>query len=107
MPSKRRRALDNAVHWISMPELPEVETIARGLHERVAGDTVESVWLGEKPEPLKSSASEIADVLEGSRILQVRRGWKCIVVFPVRLSPQKHNTIQHPTALLLPAIYRR
>ncbi len=43
-----------------MPELPEVETIARGLHKRVAGDTIESVWLGEKPEPLKSSPEEIA-----------------------------------------------
>jgi formamidopyrimidine-DNA glycosylase len=62
-----------------MPELPEVETIARGLHQRVAGDTVESVWLGEKPEPLKSSAQEIASVLEHSRIAGVRRTGKHIV----------------------------
>jgi formamidopyrimidine-DNA glycosylase len=62
-----------------MPELPEVETIARGLHNRVAGDTIESVWLGEKPEPLKSPASEIAEVLEGSRIVEVRRVGKHIV----------------------------
>jgi formamidopyrimidine-DNA glycosylase len=62
-----------------MPELPEVETIARGLHKRVAGDTIESVWLGEKPEPLKSPANEIAQVLQGSRILQVRRVGKHIV----------------------------
>jgi formamidopyrimidine-DNA glycosylase len=87
--------LDNAVHWISMPELPEVETIARGLHERVAGDTVESVWLGEKPEPLKSSASEIAGVLEGSRILQVRRVGKHIVFDLERISRRKRNPIQH------------
>lgn len=31
-----------------MPELPEVETIARGLAKRVTGDVIESVWLGEK-----------------------------------------------------------
>ena len=43
-----------------MPELPEVETIARGLDKRIAGDVIESVWLGEKPQPLKSSAAEIA-----------------------------------------------
>ena len=51
-----------------MPELPEVETIARGLDQRVAGDVIESVWLGEKPEPLKSPAKEIAAVLERARI---------------------------------------
>ncbi len=87
--------MDNAVHWISMPELPEVETIARGLHKRVAGDTIESVWLGEKPEPLKSSASEIAGVLEGSRILQVRRVGKHIVFDLERISRRKRNPIQH------------
>jgi formamidopyrimidine-DNA glycosylase len=95
MLSKRRRALDNAVHWISMPELPEVETVARGLHQRIAGDTVESVWLGEKPEPLRSSAAEIADVLEGSRILQVRRVGKHIVFDLERISRRKRNLVQH------------
>ena len=62
-----------------MPELPEVETIARGLHKRVAGDTIESIWLGEKPEPLKSSPRDIAKVLEHSKIVQVRRVGKHIV----------------------------
>ena len=42
-----------------MPELPEVETIARGLDKRVRGDVIDSVWLGTHPEPLKSSAQEI------------------------------------------------
>jgi len=62
-----------------MPELPEVETVARGLDKRVAGDVIESVWLGEKPEPLKSSATEIAAVLERARIAKVRRVGKHIV----------------------------
>ena len=62
-----------------MPELPEVETIARGLHKQVAGDTIQSVWLGEKPEPLKSSPRDIAKVLEQSKILRVRRVGKHIV----------------------------
>lgn len=63
-----------------MPELPEVETIARGLHHRIAGDFIESVWLGEKPEPLRSPAEEIVRVLEHSRIAAVRRVGKHIVV---------------------------
>ena len=62
-----------------MPELPEVETIARGLDKRIAGDVIESVWLGSKPEPLKSSPQEIAAVLEHSRIARVRRVGKHIV----------------------------
>lgn len=62
-----------------MPELPEVETIARGLAKRVTGDVIESVWLGQKKEPLKSPAAEIASVVEHSRILEVRRMGKHIV----------------------------
>ena len=62
-----------------MPELPEVETIARGLAKRVTGDVVESVWLGQKKEPLKSPAPEIAATLEHSRIAAVRRVGKHIV----------------------------
>ncbi|MFZ0295239.1 MAG: bifunctional DNA-formamidopyrimidine glycosylase/DNA-(apurinic or apyrimidinic site) lyase [Candidatus Sulfotelmatobacter sp.] len=62
-----------------MPELPEVETIARGLNQRISGDVIESIWLGEKPEPLKTSASQIAAALENTRILAVRRMGKHIV----------------------------
>jgi formamidopyrimidine-DNA glycosylase len=62
-----------------MPELPEVETIARGLAKRVTGDVVESVWLGQKKELLKSPASEIAATLEHAHIAAVRRMGKHIV----------------------------
>ena len=62
-----------------MPELPEVETIARGLAKRVSGDVIESVWIGRKKEPLKSPAAEIAAVLEQTRIAEVRRMGKHIV----------------------------
>ena len=63
-----------------MPELPEVETIARGLASRVIGDVIESVWLGSKPEPLKSTAAEITAALESRRIVAVRRVGKHIVL---------------------------
>src|SRR6266852_8495946 len=62
-----------------MPELPEVETIANGLHKRVAGDRIESVWVGNKPEPLKSSAAVIVRALEGAHMERVRRVGKHIV----------------------------
>ena len=74
-----------------MPELPEVETIARGLAGRVTGDVIESVWLGSKPEPLKSPAAEIAATLESRRIAAVRRVGKHIVLdlesVPVERAP--------------------
>ena len=62
-----------------MPELPEVETIASGLQKRVAGDFIESVWLGSKPQTMKSRPAEILTTLEHTRITQVRRMGKHIV----------------------------
>jgi formamidopyrimidine-DNA glycosylase len=63
----------------NVPELPEVETIARGLDGRVAGDIVESVWIGSRKQPLKSPAGVIASTLEGKRIVRVHRAGKHIV----------------------------
>ena len=74
-----------------MPELPEVETIARGLHTRVAGDHVESVWIGSRKQPLKSPAGLIASTLEGKRIVRVQRAGKHIV-FDLEAVPQASPT---------------
>jgi len=63
----------------TVPELPEVETIARGLDKRVAGDAVESVWIGSRQQPLKSPPAVIALTLEGKRIVRVHRAGKHIV----------------------------
>jgi formamidopyrimidine-DNA glycosylase len=62
-----------------MPELPEVETIVRGLARRVTGDTIESVWIGSRPQPLKSPPELIAQTLEGQKIVSVSRAGKHIV----------------------------
>ncbi len=62
-----------------MPELPEVETIARGLNKRLAGDRIEEVWIGDQSNLLKSPAQQIARVLRGSRIEGFRRVGKHIV----------------------------
>ena len=63
-----------------MPELPEVETVANGVHARVAGQRIESVWTSGKPQTFKSPESEIAEVLTGARIESVRRVGKTVVV---------------------------
>src|ERR1700761_6724871 len=63
-----------------MPELPEVETVANGVHARVAGQRILSVWTSGKPQTFKSPEAEIAETLTGSRIDGVRRVGKTVVM---------------------------
>lgn len=62
-----------------MPELPEVETIARGVNERVRGDRIVEVWLGSHREPFKTAPAQQAKGLEGRLIRGVFRVGKHIV----------------------------
>src|ERR1700691_5088121 len=62
-----------------MPELPEVETIARGVDERLRGDRIETVWFSEKPEPFSSPPQLMAKELHSRRIDRVHRVGKHIV----------------------------
>jgi formamidopyrimidine-DNA glycosylase len=62
-----------------MPELPEVETIARGVHARVRGDRIAEVWFSEHKQPFKTAASVQAKGLAGRTILSVHRTGKHIV----------------------------
>ena len=62
-----------------MPELPEVETIARGVHERLKGDRIVEVWFGSHTQPFKTPPAEQASGLEGRLILAVHRTGKHIV----------------------------
>ena len=64
---------------ICMPELPEVETVANGVHARIAGETVMSAWFSSKPEPFKTSPARQAEELVGRVIHRVRRVGKHIV----------------------------
>jgi len=63
-----------------MPELPEVETIANGVHARVHGARILRVWTSDKPQTFKSPADEIVRALTGTRIASVRRVGKTIVM---------------------------
>ena len=62
-----------------MPELPEVETIARGVHERLRGDRIVEVWFGSHTQPFKTPPQQQAAGLEGRVILEVHRVGKHIV----------------------------
>jgi formamidopyrimidine-DNA glycosylase len=62
-----------------MPELPEVETIARGVHARVRGDRIVEVWFGRHREPFKTPPGRQSQGLEGRVFLAVHRTGKHIV----------------------------
>ena len=62
-----------------MPELPEVETIARGVHKRVRGDRIAQAWFGSHPECFKTPPSIQARNLDGRVVLAVHRAGKHIV----------------------------
>ncbi len=62
-----------------MPELPEVETIARGVHRRVCGDRILQVWFGCHREPFKTPPARQSRGLLGRTVLAVHRSGKHIV----------------------------
>jgi formamidopyrimidine-DNA glycosylase len=62
-----------------MPELPEVETIARGVNERLRGDRIVEVWFCRHPQPFKTPPARQARGLGGRAILAVHRTGKHIV----------------------------
>jgi formamidopyrimidine-DNA glycosylase len=79
----------------TVPELPEVETVANGLNKRIAGDVIESIWITELPQLFrKQSPAEIAAALEGAKIANVRRVAKHIV-FDLWRSDAKRQWIVH------------
>ena len=62
-----------------MPELPEVETVARGVHARVHGDRIVEVWFSSHPQPFKTSPAVQVKGLTGRTLLAVHRTGKHIV----------------------------
>jgi formamidopyrimidine-DNA glycosylase len=62
-----------------MPELPEVETIACGVHSRVRGDRIVEVWFSSHREPFKTSRVRQVRGLQGRVVLAVHRTGKHIV----------------------------
>jgi len=62
-----------------MPELPEVETIARSLAPRIAGRRIAAVDLVYRP-LLRTGGRKALEAMRGSRIIRVRRRGKMLLV---------------------------
>jgi formamidopyrimidine-DNA glycosylase len=71
-----------------MPELPEVETVANGVHARIRGDRIDEVWFSSKREPMRTPPAAMAKTLTGRTIERVHRVGKHIV-FDFTLEPKR------------------
>jgi formamidopyrimidine-DNA glycosylase len=71
-----------------MPELPEVETVARGVDVRVRGDRIAEAWFSSAPQTFKTPPQAQAKGLEGCTILEVHRMGKHIVCELMAANPR-------------------
>lgn len=62
-----------------MPELPEVETVRRGLHELIIGKTLQTIE-HDTPKSFPNAASDVRQFLISSSIMDVRRRAKVLLI---------------------------
>lgn len=62
-----------------MPELPEVETVCRGLQALVPGRVIQSA-VSDTPKSFPNAASDVSQFLEGAHITEVRRRAKVLLL---------------------------
>lgn len=80
-----------------MPELPEVETVANGVHDRTHGQRILSAEFSRAREPFKTDPDAMTAALTGQRIARVHRVGKHIV-FDLERKPGKpapHQFLVH------------
>lgn len=63
-----------------MPELPEVETVRRGLHELLIGRTVRLASERESPKSFPNASADIKEFLIGATVRDVRRRAKVLLI---------------------------
>lgn len=63
-----------------MPELPEVETIRRGLTDLIVGKTVTSAHNYNSPKSFPNAAADVEQFLYGATIVHVRRRAKVLLI---------------------------
>ena len=84
-----------------MPELPEVETIARGVNKRVRGDRIVQAWFASRKQTFKSPPARQAKGLAGRGILDVHRTGKHIVF---ELSAAADEIRQRKAGIVIPPL---
>jgi formamidopyrimidine-DNA glycosylase len=62
-----------------VPELPEVETVRRGLHHLIIGRVIKSVQ-HDTPKSFPNSTADVAQFLIGAKVIDVRRRAKVLLI---------------------------
>jgi len=62
-----------------MPELPEVETVRRGLHELIISKTITSV-AHDTPKSFPNAAADVESFLIGATVTDIRRRAKVLLI---------------------------
>lgn len=62
-----------------MPELPEVETVRRGLHELIIGRVIKEVS-HDTPKSFPNASHDVKEFLVGSKVVDVRRRAKVLLI---------------------------
>ena len=63
-----------------MPELPEVETVRRGLAELLPGRVVARVSVFDSPKSFPNAPADVEQFLYGARVTAVRRRAKVLII---------------------------
>jgi len=63
-----------------MPELPEVETVVRGLNRRISGKTIEKITVFDEELVRNVEVNELKSELEGNDVTSVRRKGKYVLL---------------------------
>lgn len=63
-----------------MPELPEVETVRRGLHSLIVGRVIRFATVLDSPKSFPNSPSEVEEFLLGAEIVDIRRRAKVLLI---------------------------
>lgn len=63
-----------------MPELPEVETVRRGLTELIIGKTVKSAKAIDSPKSFPNAPDDVSEFLIGASIIAIRRRAKVLLI---------------------------
>lgn len=70
----------NCAKWALMPELPEVETVRRGLYELIIGRTFKTVTVHDAPKIFPNAPSDVEAFLLGAEVTNVRRRAKVLLI---------------------------
>jgi formamidopyrimidine-DNA glycosylase len=63
-----------------MPELPEVETVRRGLHELIIGRVIASARELDSPKSFPNAKDDIEEFIIGAKVIDVRRRAKVLLI---------------------------